>query len=183
MRRLFIAVDLPDDRTRALTALRDDELPARWTPAEQLHITLRFIGEAGEAAADELRRALRHIDAGSFTLSGSGLDVFPSRRRPRVLVARIGEAPPLAALQAEVERVAQAQGFAPEKKPFNPHVTFARLKRARPRDVRQFLKSNAGVTIEPFEITAFHLYRSDLLPTGAEHTVLESYELGAEERA
>lgn len=177
MPRLFIAVDLPPDRTDALAALRDDALEARWTPAEQLHITLRFIGDVEDRPTEELRERLRDVAASPFALAGVGLDVFPSRRRPRVLVARVGSEPFLARLRDEIDRIVVAEGFEADTRPFNPHVTFARLKRAGPRAVRHFLKAQADLTIEPFRVTQFHLYRSDLKPSGAQHTVIESYDL------
>lgn len=178
MPRLFIAIDLPADRSDALSALRDDSLDVRWTPANQYHITLRFIGDTGEETVEALRNDLRAVEVPSFSISGEGLDVFPSRRRPRVLVARMSTHPELELLREEIERTVVRYGFDPESKPFNPHVTFARVRRGSPREVRQFLKANAGITLAPFSVTDFHLYRSDLQPSGAQHTVLESYGLG-----
>lgn len=180
MPRLFVAVDLPQARRTALAALRDDRLDARWAPADQLHVTLRFVGEAAPDAAEALRASLRDVTVPGFTLSAEGLDVFPSRRRPRVLVASVRAEPRLARLRDEIERVVVAQGFEAEARPFNPHVTFARLKRAPPQEVRRFMKENAGLAIDPFAVTQFHLYRSDLGPDGAEHVVVESYPLGNE---
>lgn len=178
MPRLFIAIDLPPDRTDAVAALRDDRVDARWTPVDQYHVTLRFIGDAEEETVEALRKDLRAVDVPAFSMSGSGLDVFPSRRRPRVLVARMSMQPELEKLREEIEAVVLRHGFDPERKPFNPHLTFARVKRGSPRDVRQFLKANGGLTLAPFPVTEFHLYRSDLQAGGAEHTVLESYGLG-----
>lgn len=177
MPRLFVAVDLPESRSERVAELRDAELNARWTPASQYHITLRFIGDVGAERTEALRESLRTIEAPPFSLAGGGLDVFPSRRRPRVLVVRIGPDPSLERLRNEVERVVVAQGLDPEPKPFHPHVTFGRLRRGSPRAVRRFLKANAGLSIEPFAVSSFHLYGSTLGSDGAEHTILESYPL------
>lgn len=177
MARLFIAIDLPPDRSAALATLRNEELGARWTPVEQLHITLRFLGDVDETEVEPLRERLRGVASPSFRVSGEQLDTFPSRRRPRVLVARVSSDSNLIRLREEIERVVIELGFEMETRPFQPHVTLARFKRAAPRKVRQFIKDHSTRSIEPFIVSQFHLYRSDLKPSGAEHTVVESYDL------
>lgn len=175
MARLFIAIDLPDDQTASLQQLRDDSLSARWTPEEQYHLTMRFIGEIEDSTTEQLIEALREIEAEPFTLSGQGVDVFPSRRRPRVLVSRIEPEPRLMALQKEINRAVVMLGLPEDRKSFNPHVTFARLRDAQPRQVRGFLKQHEEHRIEPFLADRFHLYRSDLHPEGAVHTIRSTF--------
>lgn len=180
MPRLFVALDLPPERAHTLTALQVDALHARWTPAHQVHLTLRFVGRVDEPTAAALRVRLREVHLPPFSVAGSGLDVLPSLRRARVLVARIDAVPPLMRLQGEIDSIVVEQGARAESRPFFPHVTFARLKHADPREVQRFLTAHAEVTIEAFPVTGFHLYRSDLTPSGATHTVIESYGPGAE---
>lgn len=180
MPRLFIAVDLPEEQAAALQALKEEKLNARWTPQEQYHITLRFIGDVDDATASQIAAALREITLQGFELRGEGLDVFPSRRRPRVLVAAIDDHPRLHRLKEETDRVVNRFVEEENSKTFHPHVTFGRLKRGRPQDIRSYLKDRASFRLDPFPIREFRLYRSDLGAGGAVHTVLESYPLTLE---
>jgi 2'-5' RNA ligase len=180
MPRLFVALDLPPDRARELSTLRNDTLNARWTPAHQLHLTLRFLGQVDGAAESALREKLRGVRMAPFSLSGDGVEALPSRRRARVIVARIDAEPRLTALQAEIEHEVVDRSIEADTKRFFPHVTLARLKQAAPREVRRFLIAHADAGIEAFRVTQFHLYRSDLSPSGATYTVIESYDLEAE---
>ncbi len=177
MPRLFIAVDLPDDRCRNLQRLRNDDLPARWTPPDQYHVTLRFLGDVGDEAASALQNRLEEIDLPSFLLGGERLGVFPSRRKPRVLVAHMSEDPGLMALQSQISNLTHDLGFEEDHKPFNPHITVARLKNAAPQEVRRYLREHELFTIEPFAVEAFRLYESRLGPDGAEHAILKEYGL------
>lgn len=177
MPRLFIAIDLPDDRIDRLRELRDETLDARWTPPDQYHITLRFLGDTNEAKARELRERLSGLDLPPFPIGGEGLGVFPSIRKPRVLVASVNEDPRLLALHGSIARVARELGFEEERKPFNPHVTLARLKNEAPRSVRRYMKSRHNFRIAPFVVDAFRLYESRLGAAGAEHEVLQHYPL------
>lgn len=177
MQRLFIAIDLPDERIDGLRDLRDDTLEAKWTPSDQYHITLRFLGDTDEVKTQELQERLSDVDLPSFLIGGEGLDVFPSIRKPRVLVAKIGEDPGLMALQRDVADTARELGFDEDRKPFNPHVTVARLKSAAPRSVRRYLKSRHDFSIAPFVVDSFRLYESRLGGSGAVHRVLHRYAL------
>ncbi|MEX0822228.1 MAG: RNA 2',3'-cyclic phosphodiesterase [Rhodothermales bacterium] len=178
MPRLFVAIDIPSEHAAALTGLQDEQLAARWTPASQLHCTLRYVGEVEDEVAGRLRDGLRQIERPTLTLATAGLDVFPSRRRPRVIVARLRDHPVLTRLRVDVETIVTDQGFDPDQKPFHPHVTIARPKGATPRDVRRYLKTHTDLPLQTFDVNAFHLYRSDLRASGALHTVVETYELG-----
>lgn len=175
MPRLFIAIDLPPQTRSGLEGLLDESLDVRWTPAEQFHLTLRFVGDVDPASVEDLMRALQHIESPHFELAGDGLDVFPSRRRPRVLVARVNHAEALSSLQAQVDRTVLDRGLGKERKPFNPHVTIGRVKGASAREVRRYMKEHAHFQLQPFEVRQFQLYQSDLGPSGAVHTVLKSY--------
>ena len=177
MPRLFIAIDLPAAQAEALAALRDEALPARWTRPTQFHLTLRFVGEVDEGVAARLEAALAEVAAAPVALRVEGLGAFPSVRRPRVLFAALAEAPGLVLLQAEVEAAVQRLGLPADPKPFRPHVTLARIKGARPRAVREFLKTHADLALPPFEAGAFVLYESHLGPSGAAHRVRATYAL------
>ena len=177
MPRLFIAIDLPTDRSSSLRELREDALPARWTPPEQYHVTLRFLGDTENSQAETLKNELEAIDLPSFLLGGHGLGVFPSIRKPHVLVARIHEDPGLMVLQSRTDVIATGLGLNEERKPFNPHITVARFAKASSREVRGYLKMHQGFSLEPFFVREFRLYESRLGSEGAVHTVLQHYPL------
>jgi len=177
MPRLFIALDVPAAVRDTLVALRDDALDgARWTEPEQSHCTLRFLGDTPDDRLPDLQSALARIDAPPLGLTIAGLTAFPSRRSPRVLVARIAPTDDLMDLQQQVEQTVQAMGFEPEERPFSPHVTVARLKRADTPSVHHWIRAH---TVEAaFRVEAFHLYASVLNPSGAVHERLASFPLG-----
>jgi len=169
MPRLFVAIDLPDDHKVRLAGLRDEAVPGRWTRSEQYHLTLRFIGEVDEEHAAEIEHALTDVHAGAFSLRGRGLGVFPSMRKPRVVFAALDPAPALMDLQDKIEQTCRTLGLDAEKKPFRPHVTLARLRRANPRTVRAFLRTHESFTLAPFPVAHYVLYESILRPEGALH--------------
>lgn len=179
MPRLFVAIDLPEDRRSRLEALRTDTLSARWTPPEQYHLTLRFIGDVTERQAEAVQQALATVAGTSFEIQSPGLGVFPSRRKPRVLFASIQRADALMKLQQRIDAALLSAGVDRADKPFHPHVTVARLKRARPQTVRHYLRDRQDFTLPPFPVEAYVLYESDLTPEGALHTPLATFPLGA----
>lgn len=178
MPRLFVAIDPDDEQSEQIATLHDPELNARWTRSEQHHLTLRFVGETDEETAERLAEHLARVRAPAFELEAySGLDAFPSRRRPRVLIVRLALSPPLASLQQQVEDAVVQTGFETEARSFKPHLTVARLKRASAKEVRRYLQRHQGFELAPFRADAFHLYQSELHPSGARYQKLRSYPL------
>lgn len=177
MPRLFVAIDLPEETRDRLVALRDASIKARWTPSEQYHLTLRFIGEVDEATTAQLQEALHAARTAPVRLEGRGLGVFPSQRKPRVLFAALEATPGLLALQERVEAAVQGVGLDGDGRPFTPHITVARLKFGQGYELRRFRKQHADLQIGPFEATSFVLYESRLHPSGAEHRPVATYTL------
>jgi RNA 2',3'-cyclic 3'-phosphodiesterase len=177
MPRLFVAVDFPETHLDAVSRLNDDSVDARWTPPAQLHLTLRFLGDVPARDVGDIHSALSAIRSRAFSLVAGGLDVFPSRRSPRVLVIQVEHEQRLLELQQRVDEALQNLGVEPDSRPYSPHITFARLKAASPRQIRKFLRAHADFTLSPFEVTSFHLYESILQPSGAVHNRVESYPL------
>lgn len=169
MPRLFVAIDMPDAHRAALATLHDETLPARWTRPEQMHLTLRFIGDVAPALVAQIDQALSEIRADAFSLHLHGLGVFPSMRRPRVLFAALAHQPALIDLHQRIESRLHATGVAPDPKPFHPHVTLARLRNAAPRAVRAYVRRHQPFSLDPFEAAAYILYESTLRPEGALH--------------
>lgn len=133
--RLFVAVNLPDAErhalAEALSGLSRGTLPVRWTARDGLHITMKFLGEVDDALAAPLGEALAPAlaDVKPFDLSLGGFGAFPSLEQPRVLWVGVERHPALELLANDVERALAGFGFAPELKPFQPHITVGRVKK------------------------------------------------------
>ena len=182
MARLFTALDLPSHSVDALRAFREDaDLPvtARWTPADNYHITLRFIGEVDDEQADSIERALAAVHPPSFQVTPSGLGVLPSRRTPRVLAVRIEPAESLRTLYEALQNALAAADVPPEERAFRPHITLARLRDVRAERLYTALKEWDGPSLSPFSADEYLLYDSTLTSDGAVHTIRSRFPLAA----
>jgi 2'-5' RNA ligase len=128
MIRLFVGLALPPALTVSLAPLMTGLPGARWLAPENLHLTLRYIGDADEQQAASLDEALCGIDKPDFELAISGCGIFAQRRGPEAVWVGVAATPPLADLQAAIERAAVRAGLAPEERRFRPHITLARLR-------------------------------------------------------
>lgn len=177
--RLFTALDLPDALRAAVARLRaPDAIDARWTPTEQYHVTLRFIGEASDDEAARYEAALRDLDVSAATCRPYGLDVLPSRRSPSVLIVGLERTDALLELYRAVSEALQREGVEAESRTYRPHVTLARLNDVSPERVQRFLKRHEAGDLPPFDVDRFHLYESTLTQDGALHETRASYGLG-----
>jgi len=179
--RLFIAIELPDRHNRDLELLRADIPGSRWVPAEQLHLTLAFLGEVAEETAALLARELSRICASPFTLSFAGTGCFPNRHQPRVVWVGIKAEPCLTARAYKVHETVLACGIPQEERPFSPHLTLARLKLPGARETAAFLDLHRSVTMPPFPVTEFILFQSQLTRQGAVHLPLRRFTLQCEQ--
>jgi 2'-5' RNA ligase len=133
--RLFVALDLdPAVRDRLLAVAAGEPLSGqgvKWVRPEALHVTLRFLGAVDPARISAVTRAMREATFGrcSFAVTMRGLGCFPSRRAPRVFWAGMDRCAPLGELVAVLEAELRKAGFAPDDRPFRPHVTLARIRR------------------------------------------------------
>ena len=183
MPRLFTALDLPSSTVDVLHAFQQQHdlgVSTRWTPPDNLHITLRFIGEVDDEQAEAVETSLgeaRH--RAPFDVAPIGLGVLPSRRNPRVLTVRIDPTEPLRALYRALQDVLVAANVEREERTFRPHVTLARLKDASPERLYETLRDLPGPSLDPFSVDRFYLYESTLTPDGAVHTVRREYPLDA----
>lgn len=180
MYRLFTAVDLPPAVARSLAAMGFGLPGARWVAADQLHLTLRFIGEVDGGLCREIGEALAEVNFAPFAMGLQGFGCFPPRGPARILWVGVEPAEPVAALYRKVENVLVRQGLVePEKRKFAPHVTVARLDRVPSRRLGNFLAGNNLYRSETFTVDRFHLYSSQLTPKGPIHTLEASYEPAA----
>ena len=177
MHRLFVAIRPPEPIRDLLVDAMDDSADFRWQTDEQLHLTLRFVGEVERPIANDLADALGRIRGDPFALRINGVGRF-EQRNSGALWAGVEPKPPVAALAAKIERVCQSVGLAPERRAFHPHITLARWKGRRTREVQAYLERTAGLTSEPFAVSMFTLFESHLSRHGAHYEEVASFPLG-----
>ena len=179
MYRLFVAIDLPDDVKNRIADIGRDLPGARPVPREQLHLTIRFIGDADEKTFASARKMLAGIRGVSFPLTIRGLGHFPPGNYPRVLWAGLMDSPPLMELQQQVELALVEAGIPipPDARRFSPHLTLARLKDTPPAKTSHLEEQQRGLVAGPFPVEEFHLYSSTLNRAGAIHVKMQTYPL------
>jgi 2'-5' RNA ligase len=181
--RLFVALDIPEDVRAALRAfvapLRQVAPAARWTRTEGQHVTLKFLGNVGEEKLEAIRSVLSPLRSPEPVRTiFRGANFFPNARRPRVFWAGVESSENLAMLAADVEGAMVAAGFAPEQRPFRPHLTLARFPEAKSSaPLLQALENrkDGEPDFGAASASEFFLYQSHLKPTGAEYTRLEVF--------
>lgn len=174
MHRLFLAIRPPEPIRDLLIDAMDDSADFRWQDDEQLHLTLRFVGEVERPMADDLAGALSRITAPSLELRIAGIGRF-EQRNSGSLWAGVEPKPVLASLAAKLERVCQSVGLEPERRAFHPHITLARWKGRRTREVQDYLERKRGLCSEPFAIDEFILFESRLSRHGAHYEEVATY--------
>jgi 2'-5' RNA ligase len=178
MYRLFVAIDLPEPVKEAVAGIAGRDLAgARRVPREQLHLTLRFIGEADDAMFQTIKRALSGVSGVSFPLILKEVGHFPPGRHPRVLWVGMEESGPLRELQQEIERALIGAGIPPEERKFSPHITLARLRETPPAKVAALEEKQHFFIAGPFPVEEFYLYSSNLTHDGAIHKREATYRL------
>lgn len=176
-RRLFVAIDLPKPVGWRLAQLLEQPPPGvRPVRPGQLHLTLHFLGDVADATHAILPEALARVAFEPFTLGVHGAGVFPPRGRPTVLWAGIADSMPLVTLHAAIGAALAACGIEPERRPYVPHVTLARLTPAVPRAwTSRFLAANAGLDGAEIPVDRFVLYDSRKRDGAQEHTVQATF--------
>lgn len=179
MPRLFVGI-YPDSVVRdALASLATSLRGFRWTPPEQLHLTLRFLGELDDATAGRAEAALATVSVGAFLLEPAGVGVFPPRGPAGVVWVGFGTAHPhLFQLRQRVDDALLAAGVPLELRPFQAHLTVARVREASAGTIAEFVKRHRDFTAPPWRATSFALMESRLNSAGAEHAVRRMYPLG-----
>jgi len=175
--RAFIGLPAPVEiRARwsvLLPRIKALGVKASWVAPENLHLTVKFLGDVDEARVTEIREAL----SSSFSalkpvpLACEGIDFFPGERRPRVLFARFSKDRGLLACQENLEEGLGALGFPREDRPFEVHLTLARIKFPWPPAAME--KAVSLLSREPwpaFPLSAAVLYESTLTPLGPIYT-------------
>ncbi len=177
MIRLFVAIPLPEPVRRRLESLCQGLRGAKWVSPENMHLTLRFIGEAPNDTLRDFDAALSRIRAPGFELTLDGVGKFGRGRRPHAVWAGVEKSEPLSRLRAKVDSALIRAGSPPEGRKFSAHITTARLGGAKPREVEAWVTGRAAFHAGPFPVDRFTLYSSYLASAGAIHTVEAEYML------
>jgi RNA 2',3'-cyclic 3'-phosphodiesterase len=180
MPRLFTALEVPADIGAQLAFLRGGLPGARWIEAENYHVTLRFIGDVDDRTANEAAQFLDGISRDPVHVSIGELDAFGGDR-PRSIIAKVKPSAELLDLQAEHERNIRRAGLPPESRKYTPHVTLARLRDVKPRDVADWLATRGGAPRLDFEAKRFVLLSSRASTGGGPYVLEESFPLGPHE--
>ena len=176
MHRLFVAIRPPQLIRDLLIDAMDDGPDFRWQDDEQLHLTLRFVGEVERPIANDLADALSRVRANHFELRIAGVGRF-EQRSSEALWAGVEPKAPVAALAAKIERVCQQVGLDPERRTFHPHITLARWKGRRSREVGDFVERRGGLASAPFEVERFVLFESRLSRHAAQYEEMAGFPL------
>ena len=176
MIRLFVALALPDRVASGLLAMQSGVPGARWSTREQLHLTLRFIGDVDERDATSIDEALMTISAPRFTLELKGVGAFGGKN-PRAIWAGVAGNQPLLHLQRKIESAMQRLGLPAEERKYTPHVTLARLRATPAGRVMDFLADHSLYASGPFEVNEFTLFSSRLTPNGSIYVTEREYPL------
>ena len=176
MPRLFSGLELPENARDAIRRLHTPLAGARWIEPENLHLTLRFVGDIEKRAAHEFADGLAAIDLDVFELRLSGLGVYGGND-PQVLWAGVEVSGPLMALARANERAARAAGLAPEGRAYKPHVTIARLRHTQPGEVARLLERLGAFRTHPFMVERFVLFSSRPHIGGGPYVIEDSFPL------
>ncbi|HUT36155.1 MAG TPA: RNA 2',3'-cyclic phosphodiesterase [Planctomycetota bacterium] len=182
--RLFIAVEL-DEAVRqrlgkAQDRLRSAPCHVKWVKPELMHLTLRFLGEADEALVGILGQVMASAALGiaPVEVTVAGLGTFPERGAPRVVWAGLRDDGSLALLSRRLEEGVRRLGFAPEDRPFRPHLTLGRVNGRQGADeLRRRLAAQATDTFGSCTIAELLLIQSVLSPAGPAYTPLRRHPL------
>lgn len=171
MIRLFVGLSLPEPHRQDLALIQHGVKGLRWVAPENLHVTLRFIGEVDEDIAEEVCASLDQMRVEPFDFTLKGIGTFG--RPPHSLWVGVHDPQQgaLAHFQANVERCVVRAGLEPEGRKFSPHVTLARGRKSMgPSQIGPFMENHADFELPSFRINEFILFQSHLSPNGAQYS-------------
>lgn len=174
--RLFVGIRPPSAIRDALIDLMDGVENARWQDDDQLHLTLRYIGDVDAHLAGDLAERLAAVDMPPFQLRVEGTGSFERKGIAHTLWAGIAPSPELARLQRRIERICIASGLEPEHRKYHPHITLARLNRSC-GPLAPFCARTAGLELGPWTVDSYILYESILRPEGSLYEPAVHYSL------
>ena len=177
--RLFIALTLPEAVRRVLASTASPIPGVTWTRPEQLHVTLRFLGDVSAEQQQTVLTRLAPVRVEPFILPVEGLGVFPPPNRPpSVLWIGVGSGHPrLFQLRQRLDDALIAAGLQLDVRLFHPHVTLGRATEDAAKSVAHWMHVHREFSAPPFRVESFDLYSSVLHPSGASHTLVRSFPL------
>lgn len=185
--RLFVALQIPstvrENLVEFVKPLRALGPQPRWVRPENLHVTLKFIGEVVPEKFAAIRTGLAAGRADrEVTIEFRGVGFFPNEKSPRVFWAGMNASPNLKILASDIDNATQKLGIPREQRPFLPHLTLARFQPPRlPEKLGAAIQVNAARDFGSLRTSQFHLIESKLKPSGAEYTTLESFSFSVAE--
>lgn len=185
--RLFWALELPtpvrDDLALLQRELKRSGADVRWVRPEGIHLTLKFLGRTRRELVPELIAAAGKAASACppLSLAARAVGAFPRPAQPRVVWAGLeGDLAELSRLAAELSRAMAGVGFAPDKRPFSPHLTLGRVKSGRDKQALGRAMALAADHSGPgFIARELILFRSILAPAGAEYSVIDRLKLNS----
>ena len=176
MHRLFVALRPPSViRQACLTAMEDGPPGWAWQDAEQLHLTLRYIGDVDRPVAEDVAAALGSVHAPPIDLALCGVGWFDHGPRG-ALFARLAPVEPLAALHTKLDRALVRAGLEPERRAYLPHITLAR-RRSSAVDPAGWLERNAALASGVERAAAMILFESHIGRHGSSYEAIATYPL------
>ena len=187
--RAFIAVELPAELKSELAELegqliKNSPLVVKWVDPNNIHITLKFLGEISEDSIEDLMLAIEESTQGiqPFKLEVREVGAFPNLERAQVLWVRVkGELDKITQLQKRIESNTEQLGFPRESRAFSPHLTLGRVRNeARPNErhrLGKLLTDTSFTATNNIDVHAVDLMRSHLTPTGPVYTCIGSVKL------
>lgn len=177
MKRLFVAIDPPDDVKQQLENVQEPFNGLRWQNSDNYHLTLKFIGDTPVDQQQRIEETIADITADSFNLTINGLGYFPPNRHPRVIWAGVEEIPELMQLQTTIEERLADLGIEKENRDYHPHITIGKNKEVQRHKVEEFIDRHGDFKIPGIPVSEFILYSSELTSEGAVHTSEKSIPL------
>lgn len=174
MPRLFAGLSLPEDIRDRLAGLQQPLPSTRWISDEDLHLTLRFIGDVSPAQAQEFAANLEAIQFDPFSMRINGLNTFGGQD-PRVLFAVVEADPALKDLARAADTAARRAGLKLDGRKFIPHVTLARFQVPRVEPLARYLSRHGGFRTEPFLMTEFVLFSAKPITGGGPYVVEQTF--------
>ena len=170
-KRLFIGLELTESCQQVLAELDPRVKGLRWLPAEQMHLTMSFLGNVADEEEAHLREALGGVQVPAFFLPIQGVGIFGGER-PTVVWAGVGKGHPhLFALHKHVQDALLHAGLEPDLRPFHPHITMGRAAGVSRAALLPFLRKHAEAELGLWKVTGFALFSSVLSPDGTKHSV------------
>jgi RNA 2',3'-cyclic 3'-phosphodiesterase len=175
--RLFVAIELPEPVRLTLSALQAGLPGARWVEPENMHLTVRFIGDVDGGVAEDVAEALSLVAQPRFRLSLAGIGQFSTGERARTLWVGVDRSSELTQLHGSVSGALRRAGVAPEGRKFTPHVSLARLRDTSVDQVHLYIARHNLFRVAPFAVERFTLFSSFLSRNGAIYTPEVDYAL------